>query len=197
MRPASLPLLAAAAALAGLVLVPSALAQDKKTSGFGSSKDPVDISAKSTEVFSPEHRVVYRGEVEAIQGQQRLRTPELTLFFAQKEGAPKAATSSGGLGEGFGSIQRMEAEGPVYLVTPTQSAKGDHGTYDAVSDTMTLIGNVVLLQDKNVARGDKLVIDQKSGHSTLSSGAQTRVRGVFYPQEQAQAAPPPAAPVKR
>ena len=87
------------------------------------------------------------------------------------------------MGSGFGSIQRMEAEGPVYLVTPTQSATGDHGTYDAAANTITLTGKVVLKQDKNVATGDRLVIDQNTGHTTLTSSTRSRVRGVFYPQD--------------
>ena len=192
------PLLLIGAGLAALTLAGSASAQTAapaaaKGGGIGSSKEPVDISADTNEVFQNDHRVVYRGQVEALQGVQRLRTPELTLYFTPREGAPKAATS-GGLGGGFGAISRMEATGPVYLVTPTQSAKGDHGTYEAASDTMVLTGNVVLLQDKNVVRGDRLVIDQKTGHATITSGAKTRVRGVFYPSEQADAG---AAPAKR
>ena len=165
---------------------------DPKSGGFGSSKEPIDISANKTDVFQPEHRVVYTGEVEALQGQQRLRTPQLTLFFAEKEGAPKAATKTSGGGGGFGQIQRMVAEGPVYLVTPTQQAKGDHGVYDAPADTITLTGNVVLMQDKNVSQGDRLVIDQKSGHTVLTSNASNRVRGVFYPQDKDA----PGAPAK-
>ncbi len=191
----STPLLLIGTCVAALALAGSASGQaaapSGKTGGIGSSKEPVDISAETNEVFQNEHRVVYRGQVEALQGVQRLRTPELTLYFTPREGAPKAATA-GGLGSGFGSISRMEATGPVYLVTPTQSAKGDHGTYEAVSDTMVLTGNVVLLQDKNVVRGDRLVIDQKTGHATITSGARTRVRGVFYPSEPAAGAPAPA-----
>lgn len=191
MKPAALLILAGAGLLlttvsagaqtpAAQAAATAAAAPAAKSGGIGSSKDPIDISAQTTEVFQTEHRVVYRGEVEALQGVQRLRTPQLTLFFAQREGAPKAATS-GGMGAGFGSIQRMEAEGPVFLVTPTQAARGDHGTYEAASDTITLTGNVTLKQDKNIATGDRLVIDQKSGHTTLTSGSKSRVRGVFYP----------------
>lgn len=154
-----------------------------KGGGFGSSKEPIDISAKNSDVFQPQHLVVYTGEVEALQGQQRLRTPKLSIYFAEREGAPKAATKSGGPGGGFGQVQRMEAEGPVYLVTPTQSAKGNHGVYEATSDTITLTGDVVLMQDKNVARGERLVIDQKTGHTVLTSANNSRVRGVFYPQD--------------
>jgi len=92
----------------------------------------------------------------------------------------------------MGRIQRMEAEGPVYFVTPTQQAKGDHATYEAVADTVTLTGNVILVQDKNVVKGEKLIIDQKTGHSTLVSSPKVdkgRVRGVFYPSQQPAAAP--------
>lgn len=166
--------------------------------GFGDSKEPIDISANKTDVFQPEHRVVYSGEVEALQGQQRLRTPQLTLTFGQKEGAPQAATKAkSGSGGGFGQIQRMEAEGPVYLVTPTQQARGDHGVYDGPSDTITLTGNVVLMQDKNVSQGDRLVIDQKSGHSVISSNANSRVRGVFYPQDNSAAPAGPSKPAAK
>ena len=61
--------------------------------------------------------------------------------------------------------------------------------YEASSDTITLTGDVVLKQDKNVATGDRLVIDQKTGHTTLTSGPNTRVRGVFYPQDSTPPAP--------
>lgn len=178
---------------------PAAAAKPASSGGFGSSKDPIDISADKTDVFQPDHRVVYTGEVEALQGQQRLRTPQLTLTFAEREGVPKAATKPGaGASGGFGQIQRMEAEGPVYLVTPTQQAKGDHGVYDAPTDTITLTGNVVLMQDKNVSQGDRLVIDQKSGHSVLTSNTNSRVRGVFYPQDKdPNASAPPAKPAAK
>ena len=72
--------------------------------------------------------------------------------------------------------------------------KGDHGTYIAANDTITVTGNVTLLQGQDVLHGDKLVIEQKTGHSTLSNdagkGAQ-RVRGVFFPKDKP---PAPGAP---
>ena len=83
-----------------------------------------------------------------------------------------------------GAVRRMEAEGPVYFVTPTQSARGDHGSYEAASDTITLVGNVVLRQDKNVSSGEKLVINQKTGEATLTAHAKTgRRRGLFYSED--------------
>ena len=163
-----------------------------------SPSQPVDITANEAEVQQENKLTIWRGEVEALQGTNRLRTPELTVYYNGAQGT--AAPAAGGAG-GMGGIQRMEAKGPVYFVTPTQSAKGDHGVYIAADDTFTLTGNVILMQDKNVVRGERLVIHQKSGQSTLYAsnagrGASGRVRGVFYPnQNQAGAAPaaPPAA----
>jgi lipopolysaccharide export system protein LptA len=87
-------------------------------------------------------------------------------------------------------------------VTPTQQAKGDHATYLADNNTITLTGNVILTQDKNVAAGDKLVIDRNTGHSTLTSapgkgGTPNRVRAVLYPsQPQNPAAPGATTPAQ-
>ena len=153
------------------------------------SNAPVDITANEAEVQQENKLTIWRGEVEALQGTNRLRTPELTVYY---NGA------SGGTPGGMGGIQKMEAKGPVYLVTPTQSAKGDHGTYMAADDTFTLTGNVILMQDKNVVRGERLVVQQKTGQSTLYAssqgrGSSGRVRGVFYPNQN-QAAAPAATP---
>lgn len=168
---------------------------------LGSSNAPIDVTAENSEMFQNEHRQVFWGNVEAIQGQSRLRTPRLTTYFTPREpSASKAAPGTVGMDPG--QVERVEAEGPVYYVTPTQKATGNHATYLAGPDTITLTGNVVLVQgDKDVATGDKLVIEQKTGHATLSSApgktGQQRVRAVLYPnQNNGQAAPgaaPPAA----
>ena len=178
---------------------------------FGAGSGPIDISADELEVVNAENRAVWKGNVEAIQGMNRLRTPLLTVFFAKTAPAPGAAPASapatpGGLGAGFGSIQRMEAEGPVYYVTPQQNARGDHATYEAALNQIVMTGNVVLVQDKNVVQGDRLTIDTVTNHSTLVSNAQTRagkrVRGVFYQAQTQQAggatsAAKPSAPAAK
>lgn len=171
----------------------------KTASALGDSKLPLDISALNTEQFQQEHRAVWWGDVETIQGTSRMRTPRLTAFFTPRDpNAPKAAP--GAAGAGMGQVERIEAEGPVYYVTPTQRAKGDHATYLASSDTITMTGNVILVQDRNVATGDKLVIEQKTGHSTLTSTPGKpgqRVRAVLYQNQAASAAAPaPGQPPK-
>ena len=198
----------AAVACAGLVLAaPRPAAPAGGTPGvLGSSSAPIDVTAENSEMFQNEHRQVFWGNVEVIQGQSRLRTPRLTTFFTPRDGgAPKAASATPGAD--MGQVERIEAEGTVFYVTPTQKAKGDHATYLASSDTVTMTGNVVLVQDKDVATGDKLVIEQKTGHATLTSNGgksgQGRVRAVLYPSQNNQAgatpggAPPANAPAAK
>jgi lipopolysaccharide export system protein LptA len=159
---------------------------------FGAGAGPIDITADQLEVIDAENRAVWRGSVEAIQGANRMRAPSLTVYFAK---SGQGSGRGGAPGAGWGGIQRMEADGPVYYVTPQQNARGDHATYDAASNTIVMTGNVVLVQDKNVVQGDRLVIDTKTNHSTLSNTQGTgtaRVRGVFYPNQSQQ--PGAAAP---
>lgn len=200
---------AAGAALAAVITAGATLAQPaaapapaapapatKSASGaagpFGVGGGPIDISADQLEVVDAEHRAVWRGNVEALQNMNRLRTPVLNVFFQGKAAGAPAPAAGAGPGASWGQIERMEADGPVYYVTPQQNARGDHATYEAATNTITMTGNVVLVQDKNVVQGEKLVIDTKTNHSTLVStpqarGGPQRVRGVFYPNQNNQA----------
>lgn len=173
-----------------------AIAQQAAGAGpFGTGNAPIDISADELEVRDAENKAIWRGNVEAIQGQNRLRAPTLTIFYASRGGGGQAVPGAGG-----GEIQRLEADGPVYYVTPQQNARGDHAVYESASSTITMTGNVVLVQDRNVVQGDRLVVNTKTNQATMVSeakgrGAPKRVRGVFYPsQAQAAQAGPGAGP---
>ena len=164
---------------------PAAPAPARPPSGglFSSNGGPIGMSADGMERFQTEGRTVYTGNVDVVQDQARLRTPKLTLFSSRRPGAP--TPGPGASTNDFGSIERIEAEGPVYYITPTEQVKGDHGTYLAADDTITVTGNVTLVQGKDVLHGDKLVIEQKTGRSVITTQrpgkGPERVRGVFFP----------------
>ena len=191
--------LAAMSVGAAAAPAPAGKPGESSTPLFGASNEPIDITSDNSEQFRTERRAVWYGNVEVVQGTSRMRTPRLTVFYSARDpNAPKLP--AGDPNADIGHIERVEADGPVYYMTPTQKAKGDHGTYVGADDTITLTGNVVLVQDKNVATGDKVVIEQKTGHSTLTSksGNKQRVRAVLYPQNNSTAAngnaPAAAAP---
>ncbi len=188
---------AALTILCGLSAAVGAMAQQGKSGPLSKSNGPIDITADQLETVSAENKATFSGNVEAKQDDARLRTPVLDIFYVKSEGAtPDPAAPAG---TGTQKIERMEAQGPVYYITPTQTARGDHGTYIAATDTITLIGNVVVAQDKNVLQGEKLVIETKTGRSTMVAtnqgrNASGRVRGVFYPSTTTPASPAGASP---
>jgi lipopolysaccharide export system protein LptA len=168
----------------------AALAAGAAHAQLSANKGPIDITGDSMAVHDPEHLVIWKGRVEALQDQDRLRTDLLNIYYKaapKTPGAPKAAAAAPGAD--FGAIDRMEAIGNVYFVTPTQVAKGDKAVYTADNQTIVITGDVVLTQGENVGRGSRLVIDLANGNSTLEGGGASptgRPRVVVYPKQTPQ-----------
>ncbi len=127
---------------------------------------PVAYGADSVE-YGP-NRIILRGRAEAPQGGNRFRADTLTLVS----------------GEG-GDLQRAEAAGTVYFVTPDQSMRGDRAVYNLGNGEIVVTGNVVLIQGKNVLTGSRLVYNINTEAARMDGAprgaAGSRVQGVFYP----------------
>jgi lipopolysaccharide export system protein LptA len=169
----------------------------------GNSTDPIDITSEGVEVIQPQRLTIFRGNVEETQGTQRLRTPELRVYYKAKQptpGQPAQASGSPFGADQTGGIDHIEAAGPVYYITPTENARGDAMTYYKDTNIITLTGHVILVQGKDVAKGDKLVMNRNTGQNNLISDSPTtaagRVRVILYPQQQQPAPGAPAAPAK-
>jgi lipopolysaccharide export system protein LptA len=84
------------------------------------------------------------------------------------------------------NIRRIEARGDVNVLSRDQSASGDLGVYDLFKKTITLTGNVVVSQGKNVIHGGVVVVDTVTGnaHVEPAPGApQGRVRALIIPNK--------------
>ena len=175
-------LTAALLCAASLSLAGAAMAQ------FAPSGGPIDISANELELVDAQHLAIWRGDVDALQGRNRLRADVVNIYF---NGKPTSGGSGSGAspGRNWGKVDHMVAEGHVYFVSPTQNARGDHAVYELGPDTITLTGDVIVEQGQSVIHGARLVIDVRTGHASMASTGQTRsasgrVRGIFYPNEQ-------------
>jgi lipopolysaccharide export system protein LptA len=154
------------------------------------SSAPVDITSDEGEVISSRCLSIWRGNAEALQDTSRLRARVINVYAKPRPG--------GGTGSGrCGATDRLEAQGDVYYVTPEQTVHSDNAIYTADTDTIVMTGNVIAVQGKNVARGERLTIQVKNGQLQMETGVKGRgkpgrVRGVFYSEESS-----PAAPVRR
>ena len=190
-------------ALAAVLLaVPALSAQPSKgppnaLQGFSQNRDqPVHIEAATLEVRDKEQVATFSGDVRVKQGDTGMRCKSLVVFY---EGGSKAGNTgnAGNTGKtltadtpgpgGQQKIKRLEARGSVVVTQKDQTASGDLGVFDMKTNTVTLVGNVVMTQGKNVLRGDRLVVDLDSGVSRVESGKNGtgRVQGLFIPSGEA------------
>ena len=173
----------AAAILAfGLIGQPNALqAQgmgDRIANLTNNSDKPIDIEADTLEVLDAEKRAIFKGNVKASQGGMTLRTRQLAVSYSGEQGLSGSSSK----------ITRIRADGKVLIETETnQTATSDWADFEVVKQVMTIGGNVVLSQGENVIKGDRLVIDLKTGHSRFENEGQQatpgRVRGIFTPNQ--------------
>jgi lipopolysaccharide export system protein LptA len=105
-----------------------------------------------------------QGRAELTQGDNRIRADRV-----------EGAISSG-------TLNRVEATGNVYFVTPAQTIRGDRAVYTPANDTIILTGDVILTQGENVMTGGRLVYNTRTEAAQMEGGSGGRVQGVFHPQ---------------
>ena len=150
----------------------------------GDSSKPINIQAVKLDYFDKQQKLVYTGNVIAVQGDSMLKSSVLTIFLAPKKTGESSPSQSS-----TNQVQHMIADGPVTLLQRDQIGTGDHGDYDKVSNTVVLTGNVTLSQGPNVTKGDKLVYDLKSGQAVVTG---THVVSMFIPDDSSNSAQTPA-----
>ena len=155
-----------AALLASLGAAP-ALAQKSGTVILpgGDSRAPVSIDAARLEYFDKEQKLVYSGGVVAKQGDSVMRAAALTIFM--NSGAMQGGGASVA---GENQVKRMEAAGPVTIISKDQVGMGDRAVYDKDGDKVLLIGNVSLSQGGNIIKGkadSRLIYDLKTSQAII------------------------------
>jgi lipopolysaccharide export system protein LptA len=181
--------------------------------GLGTQRnnnEPIDISSDTLEVQQDKQLAIFRGKVDVIQGDTRLRSDELFVHYRDRNAqgaapaggaAPRAparpAPQSAAAGPDSNSITRIEAKGNVFVSTPKEQAQGDFGVYDVDKKTVTITGNVLLTSDDSTLRCARAVMYQDTGRSTCDPAAGQRVRGVIIPNNNNSAAPAPNAPAQQ
>lgn len=170
----------------------AAAAKERKDIELGASQldlsssqgKPIDIEADTLTVADREHTALFKGNVHALQGDMTLRSRELQVdYTGDAQSAGTATDSTDGT-----QITKISARGRVLINSnkQDQTSTSDWAVFDMPRQTVTIGGNVVLSQGENVIKGDRLVIDLKTGQSrfenegNLSNGQ--RVRGLFRPK---------------
>jgi lipopolysaccharide export system protein LptA len=167
-------LLALASLLSALSVFPAIAEKPRSTAVLpgGDSKEPVNIDAAKLDYFDTEQKLVYTGNVVATQGQSKLQATTLVIYLT-----PKDTAAAAGVPSSSSQVRRMEAAGPVTIISKDQIGTGDSGIYEKSENKVYLIGNVTLTQGPNVTKGDKLIYDLTTKQAVVTG----RVRSMFLP----------------
>jgi lipopolysaccharide export system protein LptA len=199
----------------------SPLAAQTLTNAFGglsqNSNEPIDIESDVLVVHDKQKYATFSGNVKAVQGTTTLRAKELNVHYLggdklapgpKKENggqsqtsalpATKVADAQGAAAadsDGNAQITKIEATGDVVITSDKdQTTTSEWAIYDLPSQLVTVGGNVVLTQGENVLKGDRLVIDLKTGESRFENTGNTtaggRIRALFMPKDAGKKAKP-------
>ncbi len=161
--------------LIALATTALALAGAPASAQIGNASLPLDIEADHVEVLDAEHRIVWRGNVNAVQGDSALRAARIDVYYT--------GTAADG-SSGWGDIDHIEAVENVFYITPEQTARGDRGLYNLDDETITLTGDVVITQGDNTVTTTFFQTDLVSGNSRFGEqGDGQRVRAVLVPAD--------------
>lgn len=133
---------------------------------------PIDVTAERLDVDDGVKQAIFTGDVKAQQAGFSLSSSELIATYdgAAGFGAGQSEAASAKDANAGAKLTRIQAKKNVEVTSKDgQKATGDWADYDTKSNTVTLGGNVVMTQGKNVVRGTKLVIDMTSGESVIST----------------------------
>jgi lipopolysaccharide export system protein LptA len=177
MRPAAIlvAILIACAVWSGVASAQGAKGLPNAVQGFSKNRDkPVHIEATTLEVRDKQKIATFSGNVHVVQGDTTMRCKVLVVHYDNDTpGGMRSSTPGAG---GSQQISRLEAKGGVVVTQAEQTATGDTGLFDMKSNTITLLGNVVVSQGGNVVRGERLVVDMTTGVSKVDGGATGRTQ---------------------
>jgi len=130
------------------------------------SNAPITGSADNVD-YRPDVTVL-SGQVDIRQEDVRILSDTMKIYAAEKNGSVSN-------NDAFGDIDRIEALGNFFYITPEQEVTGNQGVYEKARDSFTVTGNVILLQGSdNVVTGDRLVYNLSSNQATVTGNCRGR-----------------------
>lgn len=135
----------------------------KPATAMTKAEGPIKIESDTLEVSDKNSTATFSGNVVVRRGDVTLRAATMKVLYNRNTASGTAAPAA----DANQQIRRIDMNGRVLFVQKDQQATGDAATYDKGSEIVVMHGNVVLTQGQNVARGQKLVIDMRSGAARL------------------------------
>ncbi len=166
----------------------------------GDARQPVDIASDELDVDDAQKTAHFRGNVVAVQGETTMNTPYLFVKYEGKAATGLSPTAPKQAGDPGTKVTMLWARsGVVINAGSDRRVSSDLADFNTEADSALFVGNVVVKQDKNVLKGQRLFVDRKSGKSRLESPGEGsepvgRIAATFYQSNAGTEAPARAKP---
>jgi lipopolysaccharide export system protein LptA len=165
--------------------------QEKKTPGSSlvdslsltSRRDPIHISSQQLEFLYDEKRIVYRGDVVAVQGDVTMKSDQLTVLYEDVPPTAGVTTVKAGKPENSegaapgASKQRLKeiiAEGHVDITSGNRRATGKKAVFNESSRTVVLSGDAHVQELGNWVSGERVTVFLDEKRSIVEGGGERR-----------------------
>ncbi len=148
------------------------------------SPDQTVTASERMEYHANQRMAKAIGNATVKRARDTVKADTLTAYFKDDSAAETQASAAANspLGGG-GNIDRLEADGNVVIITPTEKLYGSKAIYNAATNTATMSGNVKIERGENTLEGARAEVDLTTNVSKMFGSEKTggRVRGVFFP----------------
>jgi lipopolysaccharide export system protein LptA len=132
------------------------------------SQKPIEITAKELVAERKERRVIFKGDVIAVQNNLFIYSDSLVAEYDEEGRA----------------VAKIEAEGNVKVVQEgVREARGDKAVFINADQTVELSGNTVVSEGDSRLLGEKLIIYIAENRSVILGGENGRVKAIINPEE--------------
>lgn len=128
------------------------------------SNEPVTGSADDADYQAG--LTVLSGQVDVRQGSTRVLADVMKIHSQDNTGSGQGT---------FNNVDRIEALGNFYFLTPDQEVRGQQGIYERKTDTFTVSGDVILVQnDSNIVTGETLTYNLSDNSARVAGSCKGR-----------------------
>lgn len=167
------------AILLAVTVVPAAWGQTGAKRANGNAQ-PIEVDADRLDAFNDKHMVVFSGNVTASQEGRTIHAESLTIHYGDDR---KTDGKSSFFSDKSGAIEKIVAKGQVRIVEGQRTATGNVAVFEQGSQKVTLTGDAVLKEGKNLIKGERIVIFLEENRGVVEKGENGRVTATIYPGE--------------
>ncbi len=166
------------------------------------TRAPVEVKATRLDIDDSKRFASFTGGVTAAQGESTLRSADLHITYEGRTATPGAPPPTDLMTEtGATKVQKLKATGGVSITSGIdRRVQADTVEFDVPGDLATFVGATVEVQQgKNRLLGRRLIVDRKTGKTTLDAPAEGRtpvgrIQTTFYQVQDGKPKPKAAVP---